>query len=181
MRSRMNIYAYKHGGIFHRVWKDAMLLKETKNYYIVATPSNTRVFEKSAYRWTSRELAINYFSKKHWFNVILMYKPDEEVYYCNLATPCIRELNDLKYIDYDIDVKYFCKSKKMRILDMNEYRANSQKYEYDEWIDRKIKKELNTLKFWIENEIGPFSKQFRKEMLELYKQKNETIKNEEKL
>ncbi len=157
---KISHYAYKYNGSFHRYWKDAIILSETRDYIITVTPCGTNVIEGDGYFWRSRELAINYFSKNKWYNVIIMYKPNEVVYYCNLASPCLIESNSIKYIDYDLDVKYFPKKKHIKVLDRNEYKTNLKKYEYPQDIQDMIEKQLEEIKYLMENEIGPFRKEF---------------------
>lgn len=153
-------YAYKYDGSFHRYWQDALKLSETRDYIITATPSGTNVIEGDGYFWKSRELAINYFSKEKWFNVIIMYKDNEIVYYCNLASPCLIESNSIKYIDYDLDVKYFQKTKQIKVLDRNEYKNNAKLYHYPKDIQNIVEAQLEEIKFLMENEIGPFDPAF---------------------
>ena len=163
-------YAYKHDGSFHRVWTNNTLLCHTKDYYIVGTDENVRVIETKNHYWFTKEPALNYFSKKRWFNIIIMFKEKDIVYYCNLATPILEEMGTLKYIDYDLDVKYYVNSKKIKILDKNEFNVNKFKYKYPEWIEERVLEELKILQSWMKNEIGPFSPQFRekwyKEMIQ---------------
>ncbi|WOO89074.1 DUF402 domain-containing protein [Mollicutes bacterium LVI A0078] len=153
-------YAYKYDGSFHRYWQDALKLAETRDYIITATPKRTNVIEGDGYFWRSRELAINYFSKDKWFNVIIMYKDDEIVYYCNLASPCLIEAQSIKYIDYDLDVKYFPKSKQIKVLDRNEFNNNIETYGYPQQIIDIIEKQMTEIQFLMENEIGPFDPEF---------------------
>lgn len=155
------IYAYKHNGDFHRMWSESEVLQETKDYMVLNTKNNTRVIESTNHCWYTKEEAICYFSKKRWFNIIIMYKPNEVVYYCNLASPILLELDTLKYIDYDLDLKYFVNSKKIVILDKKEFAVNKFKYEYPEWLEEKVQQELKILTTWAKNEIGPFSAEFR--------------------
>ncbi len=153
-------YAYKYDGSFHRFWQDAIKLDETRDYVITTTPKGTNVVEGDGYFWRSRELAINYFSKEKWFNVIIMYKDDEVVYYCNLASPCLIEAKSIKYIDYDLDVKYFPASKKIKVLDLNEYKSNSQIYKYPKSVRDIIENQLEEVQYMMKNEIGPFHPDF---------------------
>lgn len=157
---KINHFAYKYDGTFHRHWQQAIKLSETRDYIITATPQGTSVIEGDGYFWKSRELAINYFSKDKWFNVIIMFKRDEIVYYCNLASPCLIEANSIKYIDYDLDVKYFPKTKQIKILDRNEFKMNSQKYKYPKQINEIIEKQLLEVQLLMKNEIGPFDPDF---------------------
>lgn len=163
MKTIDNVFAYKHDGSFHRVSQGVSLLKETKDYYILLNNKGNTVLEPKKYRWRTKEKAIMYFSKNHWFNVIIMYKKDRIVYYCNLATPILEEQNSLKYIDYELDVKYFVDTKDKILLDVNEYKYHQKKYNYSDKLLKKIEEELEVLNQWIDYEVGPFSEEFRKE------------------
>ncbi len=165
---KLGHYAYKYDGSFHRHWQNAIKLSETRDYIITATPARTNVIEGDGYFWRSRELAINYFSKEKWYNVIIMYKEDEIVYYCNLASPCLVEANSIKYIDYDLDVKYFPKTKQIKILDVNEYRNNIENYKYPPKLQAVIEQQVDEIKFLMNNEIGPFDRQFAIEWKNTY-------------
>ncbi len=158
---KKKIYAYKHNGDFHRMWNESEILKETKDYIICHTPERTLVKESAGHFWKTREPAIAYFSKKRWFNIIIMYKKTEIVYYCNLASPILTEMNTLKYIDYDLDLKYFVEKKQIVILDKKEFAINKFKYDYPKWIEEIVVEELKILNTWAKNEIGPFSEEFR--------------------
>lgn len=162
-------YAYKYDGSFHRYWQNAIKLGETRDYIITATPKGTNVIEGDGYFWKSRELAINYFSKDKWFNVIIMFKDNEIVYYCNLATPCLIETNSIKYIDYDLDVKYFPKTKQIKILDRNEFKNNAKSYKYPQKIMDIVEQQLEEIQMLMKNEIGPFEPQFAKKWDAVYK------------
>lgn len=159
--NKIKIFAYKHNGEFHRLWTESEILVETKDYYIISTPQKVKILENGHHVWYTKEPAIGYFSKKRWFNIIAIYKEKEVMYYCNIASPILKELNALKYIDYDLDVKYFTKSKKIKVLDRKEFAVNKEKYNYPDWICSVVEKELKTLQVWAKNEIGPFSKEFR--------------------
>ncbi len=161
MKKIDKVYAYKHDGSFHRLNDRVNLLKETKDYYIVLNKKNNTIFEKKNHRWKTKEKAVIYFSKNHWFNIMLMFKKDRMVYYCNLASPIMYEHSSLKYIDYDLDVKYFVDTKDKILLDENEYAHHKKKYDYSPKIQKKIDDELKILNKWIDYEIGPFSKEFR--------------------
>ena len=62
--SNLKIYAYKHPGDFHRMWRETKIVKETKDYYVTYTPRRTFVIENNGSKWHTKEDAICYFSKK---------------------------------------------------------------------------------------------------------------------
>lgn len=158
---QIKVYAYKHNGDFHRMWPDTYLLSETKDYYVTGTYVKSKVIESNNHFWYTKEPALCYFSTKRWFNIIIMFKEREIVYYCNLASPILKELDSLKYIDYDLDYKYFVNTNKTKVLDRKEFNINKFKYNYPEWTEKKILKEMKILQSWVKNEIGPFSESFR--------------------
>ncbi len=160
MRNVDRVFAYKHNGSFHRAYLDIELLNETRDYFVLYNKTSNQVYEKKNYKWYTKEDAIFYFSKEHWFNIIVMLKDTGIVYYCNIATPPLYEHNSIKYIDYDLDVKYFPNTKEIKLLDENEYAYNKRKFKYPEEVLNKIDDELKILKKWIKHEVGPFSKEF---------------------
>lgn len=122
------IQSYKHDGSIHRVWKQNFVLENNEDYLIVAS-KKTKVIEVSGRVWYSREPAVSFFSKKHWFNVIAMFKSEGIAYYCNIASPTLVEDGVARYIDYDLDVKCFPDGT-IKILDKNEFVRNSNKMNY---------------------------------------------------
>lgn len=160
------IYAYKHDGSVHRVWNNLNTLKETKDYIILLNAKDNKVEEKDNYSWKTKENAVIYFSKHHWFNIIMMFKEDRIVYYSNLATPPVFEQKVIKYIDYELDIKYFSDTKDYLVLDQKEFNFYSKEYKYSKELLKKIDQEFVILVNWVKNEIGPFSEGFRNEWKE---------------
>ncbi len=177
MSKSVNVFAYKHDASFHREWFDEEILLETKDYLITHSPVSTTVLESRGIYWQTKEPAICYFSKKRWFNIIIMFKPTEIVYYCNLATPILKELNTLKYIDYDLDLKYYTDTKKIIILDKKEFKLNKELYDYPNWIINQINREVKVLQNWAKNEIGPFSVTFRENWSDYIEKEQNEINN----
>lgn len=177
MEKQMKIYAYKHDGGFHRMWYSTREIVQNKDYFINYIPKGCIVVEGIKRKWHTREPAIVYFSKSHWFNIIMIIKEDEISYYCNLASPILNELGSLKYIDYDLDVKYFPKTKTIKLLDQNEFNENCVKLNYSPWIKEKVEKEREILIRWTKEEIGPFNQTFREKYLRIAKEMNESNNN----
>ncbi|AFS00715.1 nucleoside tri-diphosphate phosphatase [Lentilactobacillus buchneri] len=152
------IQSYKHDGSLHRVWRDTMVLKTSENS-LIGCNNHTLVTEDDGRHWVTREPALVYFHKHYWFNVVAMIRDDGIAYYCNLASPYVLDKEALKYIDYDLDVKVFPDGRR-KLLDADEYLAFSKRWNYGPEIDHILKRNVRILVDWIENEKGPFSKEF---------------------
>lgn len=154
----ITIKSYKHDGSLHRTWRDNMVLK-TSDHSIIACNDHTLVTESDGRRWVTREVALVYYHKHFWFNIIAMLRKRGVTYYCNLASPYVLDNEALKYIDYDLDIKVFPDGEK-RLLDLDEYEIHGRRYHYSDDIDRIIKYQIQELVRWIEEGRGPFSQEF---------------------
>ncbi|EHO50812.1 hypothetical protein FC98_GL001360 [Lentilactobacillus kisonensis DSM 19906 = JCM 15041] len=152
------IQSYKHDGSLHRIWRDTMVLK-TSDESLIGCNNHTLVTEDDGRHWVTREPALVYFHKHYWFNVVAMIRDDGIAYYCNLASPYVLDKEALKYIDYDLDVKVFPDGRR-KLLDADEYLAFSKRWNYGPEIDHILKRNVRILVDWINNEKGPFSKEF---------------------
>ena len=92
------IHSYKHDGTLYRSWEEAILL-DVFDDYLVFGNDRTEVTEVDGRTWQTKELAVMYFYKDKWFNVIGKDKQDGIFYKCNMASPYIIEDNTTKYID----------------------------------------------------------------------------------
>ena len=127
------IQSYKHNGTLHRYWDRGLVLEDNEDYIVIAT-KRAKVVEYNGRRWFTREPAVTIFSKKEWWNVICMLKKDGICYYCNIASPCIVNKDNIEYIDYDLDAKLF-QSKEIRVLDEKEYSNHKSLYGYSDDLD----------------------------------------------
>lgn len=171
------IHSYKHNGIIYKSWNQAIYLgydKEEEAYIFVNEYAN--VLEMDGRTWHTKEPAILFFYKKHWYNVIAQCKNNGISYYCNLASPVFIEEKTIKYVDYDLDVKVF-KDGAFKILDWKEYNYHNKKMQYPIELNYKIKEELEKLILKVRDKDGCFSK----EMVEKYYQVYLKIKKQKKL
>ena len=130
---KLQIQCYKHNKELHRMWKEAVVLDEGKDYLICGN-DKTIVIESSGNTWKTKEPAIMYFFKDKWFNVIAQLKKDGIYFYCNIATPYIIEDQMIKYIDYDLDLRIF-PSGEYKVLDKMEYKYHKKLMEYSDELD----------------------------------------------
>lgn len=168
---KYNIHAYKHNGELYKVWDETIFLEQTDEYYVFAN-NKIKVTEKDGRSWRTKELAIIFYYKKRWFNVIAQLKKNGIYYYCNISSPVIIENNTIKFIDYDLDLRIFPDGT-YKVLDKSEYEYHKYIMKYPKEIDEIVKYELNNLIRKYKSRELPFSKDF----IEKYKNKyNNCIK-----
>jgi len=151
----VRIQAYKHDGLFHRMWSHCYLINEDDSYFILAS-IRARVIENNGRVWHTKEPAIFIFSKREWFNVIAMIKETGITYYANVASPTIRDKGFLKYIDYDLDLKLYPNGG-TRILDQNEYERHSKSLDYGDEIKTILNDSVTIIQSKMNNHEFPFS------------------------
>jgi uncharacterized protein len=163
----VQIHSYKHNGKIHRAWIETIIVEATDECLIAAN-NRTKVVESDGRSWFTREPAICYFFKDHWFNVIGMLRNDGITYYCNLGSPYIFEEGAIKYVDYDLDVKVY-PNYNFRILDKDEYEKHRKKMRYPAEIEDMIEQEMRELLEFIKAKKGPFKPGFVEHYYRLYK------------
>jgi protein associated with RNAse G/E len=153
----IQIQSYKHDESLHRIWAQATIIEETDDYVVVAN-HRTKVIESNGRFWHTREPSITWFYKRRWFNIIGIIKRTGIHYYCNIASPFVRDEEALKYIDYDLDVKVI-DDFSYTTLDRNEYNRHKERMDYPKDLKKILEQELFTLKRMIEARETPFSHQ----------------------
>ena len=163
----LNIHSYKHDSKIHRSWDEATYLNEDEEYMIFGN-YKTLVIESDGRTWHTKEPAIMFFSKNHWFNIIGQLKKTGIYYYCNIASPFIIEENTIKYIDYDLDLKVFPDGS-FKVLDRGEYNYHKKIMNYSDDIDKILKQELTILINKVREKEYPFNKETIENYYKLYK------------
>ena len=98
-----------------------------------------------------------------------MLSGEKIVYYCNLSSPFVIDVEGLKYIDYDLDVKVFPNGEVLE-LDRDEYLYNQKVLRYSEKIAEIIEKNLNILIKKIKNRMAPFDNESVMKWYNLYQE-----------
>lgn len=155
MNNKVEIISYKHNGGLHRVWQYAYVVRQTSNM-IVLVNDYPNVIDGDGRRWRTKEPAVCYFFKDHWYNIVCMLRPTGITYYCNLSSPYVKDSEGVKYIDYDLDVKVFPSGDKI-ILDRDEFEFNQVDYAYPEKLIQIVEKEMKDLLNRIDSSDVPFS------------------------
>ena len=163
----LNIHSYKHDSKIHRSWDEATYLNEDEEYMVFGN-YKTLVIESAGRTWHTKEPAIMFFSKKHWFNIIGQLKKTGIYYYCNIASPFIIEKNTIKYIDYDLDLRVFPDGS-FKVLDRGEYNYHKKIMNYSDDIDKILKQELTILINKVREKEYPFNKETIEIYYKLYK------------
>lgn len=115
----VKIIAYKHDGSTHRIWHKNTVLEANDNIIILAN-NKTSVTEFDSRTWVTKEMALVYFHSECWFNIVCMFREDGIHYYCNLSSPFAYDVDGVKYVDYDLDIKKYPDGKYF-LLDEDEY------------------------------------------------------------
>ena len=171
---KYKIHCYKHNGKINQASEEALVLDEFDDM-LVCGNNRVEVTEIDGGTYRTKELAIIFFYKHNWFNIIAQLKKYGLFYYCNIATPYIVDENVIKYIDYDLDLRVFPDGG-FKILDNNEYKFHKKKMHYTKELDMIIQKELDRLIEMKKNNEGPFNPDVVKKYHDKYnKMKDEGI------
>ena len=153
---KFKIHCYKHNGKINQASDEAVVLDVFDDGFVCAN-NRVMVTETNGEKYRTKELAIIFFYKDNWFNVIAQLKKCGLFYYCNIATPYIIDEDVIKYIDYDLDLRVFPDGG-FKILDNNEYQFHKKKMHYPPEIDLIVNNELTKLIQMKKNNLGPFDR-----------------------
>ena len=167
--SKLQVHCYKHNGKINSISDEAIILDETDEYLICGN-YHAKLTDITGNSHRTKEPAIIFFYKNHWFNVIAQFKSFGLFYYCNIASPYIIDQNVIKYIDYDLDLRVFPNGS-YKILDKNEYKYHKKIMNYSDELDFVVHKELETLIKILKNKEGPFNLKQINQYLEMLKNK----------
>lgn len=162
---KFKIHCYKHNGKIYQSSDEAVVLDIFDDYIVCGNKQVLVTEEGRSYH--TKELAIIYFYKNHWFNIIAQLKSFGLFYYCNMASPYYIDEDVIKYIDYDLDLRVFPDGG-FKILDRNEFNYHKKKMNYPHEVEYIVEKELNFLIEMKKNQKGPFNEEEIKRYQEKY-------------
>ena len=171
---KLIVHCYKHNGKIDRISGEAIVLDITDDY-IVCANNKVKLTENDGSTHRTKEIAILFFYKKEWFNILAQLKKYGLFYYCNIASPYIIDGNIIKYIDYDLDLRIFPDGT-FKVLDKNEYKYHKMTMKYSEEIDTIVQDSLNRLIKMKENGDFPFKADTVEKYCEMYKEMTKTEK-----
>lgn len=164
---KLTIHCYKHNGKIDRISGEAIVLDETDEYLVCAN-NKVKLIENDGRSHRTKEIAILFFYKKEWYNILAQLKKYGLFYYCNIASPYIIDGNIIKYIDYDLDLRIFPDGT-FKVLDKNEYRYHKITMRYSDEIDVIVQDSLNKLIDNKNNNAFPFKKEVIEHYYKIYK------------
>ena len=160
----INVQAYKHDGELYRQWNGALVFDDTKDCLVLILPQ-TKVIKNNGQHWRTKEPTLWYFPKHNQFyNATALIRKNGYYIYTNLASPFVFENNTLKFIDYDLDIKYYPGSS-IQVVDVEEYKRHIIKYNYSKEVCNKIEDTKNKLLRMIHNKEFIYAKSFTKKYM----------------
>ena len=164
---KLTIHCYKHNGKIDRISGEAIVLEDNDDYLVCAN-NKVKLTENDGRSHRTKEIAILFFYKKNWYNILAQLKKYGLFYYCNIASPYVIDGNIIKYIDYDLDLRIFPDGT-FKVLDKNEYRYHKITMRYSDDIDLIVQNSLNELIKLKENNEIPFQKNIIEYYYNMYK------------
>ena len=161
------IHCYKHNGKIDRISGEAIVLEDNDDYLVCAN-NKVKLTENDGRSHRTKEIAILFFYKKNWYNILAQLKKYGLFYYCNIASPFVIDGNIIKYIDYDLDLRIFPDGT-FKVLDKNEYRYHKITMKYSDEIDLIVQNSLNELIKLKETNEVPFKKNVIEYYYNMYK------------
>lgn len=150
------INARKFDGVIHRSW-ECNLIEETGDLLIFVGVFKNEIIHPDLGIIRPNTLSYEYYWLNRWYNVFRFHEPDGSFrnFYCNVNKPPTFDSGILDYVDLDIDV-LISKNFEIKILDIEEYRINSQKYGYSDALQKNVKSSVEELIRLAENRQFPF-------------------------
>ncbi len=164
--SYIRILAYKHDGHVRRCWDQGYVLEADENHCVIVT-NKTWVKDDDGHHWYTREPALCFFYTHKWFNTIAMLRENGIYYYTNLASPCLYDGEALKYIDYDLDYKFYPDGT-INLLDEDEYDQHRVEMNYPEEIDGILRKYMQQILALYKSNQEPFNAKCNEELFHEY-------------
>jgi len=103
-------------------------------------------------------ISYEYYWLDRWYNIFRFHEPDGNFrnYYCNINMPPTYQNNVLDYVDLDIDV-LVRDDLSLKMLDEDEYRRNSEVFNYPDELKASVERSLEELLNLIRNREFPFN------------------------
>jgi uncharacterized protein len=103
-------------------------------------------------------VSCEFYWTRRWYNVFRFSEPEGGLrnYYCNIAMPPRVSAGTLEYIDLDIDLVVW-PDRSMDVLDLDDFRRNSEKFRYTKEMIEKAEASLAELRKAVEAGADPFT------------------------
>ena len=153
----ININSRKYDGKIHRSWKAEFI--EQKNSLITFVGEfDQEVIHTHLGVIRRGTVSYEYYWLNRWYNIFRFHEPDGSLrnFYCNINMPPTFENDIINYVDLDVDILVW-KDFSFEVLDLEEFKENSIKFNYSQEIYKETFKSLEELKTMIEKRLFPFS------------------------
>jgi hypothetical protein len=152
----VTIHARKFDGRVHRQWQ-ATLLRQVESLLVVEGVFEEEIRHALLGTIAAGTLSAEYYWTDRWYSIFRFREPTGALrcYYCNINQPATFDGRTLTFIDLDIDV-LVAPDFSYRILDEEEFAANSFKYGYPESVRESARDALVELLALIERRAHPF-------------------------
>lgn len=160
MKSKLNqivtINSLKFDRSISRSWS-AELLDQNNSYLKLVGKFEKEVVHPDLGIIRPGTLSYEFFWFNEWFNIFQFHEPNGEFrnFYCNLSLPPEFHKNFINYVDLDIDI-LIRKDFSFEILDEDEFLYNSEKYNYPEEINIRIRESINKISELLAQRRFPF-------------------------
>lgn len=157
INSIINVQSYKQDGTLYKQYNGLKVIEIT-NSWLVLFAYKTKVAEEQGSKWVMREPMLWFFDRKNnFYNTTTLLRNTGIYYYTNLASPYIFEDDTIKYIDYDLDIKWY-PNEEIRVIDKNEFKRHIKQMNYSKELINKINSTTNKVLNLIYKKEGIFSK-----------------------
>lgn len=157
MTNIVTINTRKYDGSLHRSWK-AELISENNGLLEFVGVFENAVVHPDLGKIRKGTVSYEYYWLDRWYNVFRFHEPSGEFrnFYCNVNLPPVFENGVLDYIDLDIDI-LVSRDMNFEVLDEEEYRQNSARYQYPNKIETGVRKAVQNLTDLIKRRQFPFN------------------------
>lgn len=140
----------------HRSWQ-AELVSENNRYWQFTGVFEQQIVHSELGTIRRGTISHEFYWKRKYFSVFRFHEPDGELrfFYCNINEPPRLNGNILDFVDLDIDI-LVGKDLGVRILDLDEYQANSRRFKYPQSLKQKVDMSIDELLGMIETRSFPF-------------------------
>ena len=139
----LNVQAYKQNGLLYRQWNGVKVIEVSPERWVLFM-YKTKVTEKNGQKWIVREPMIWWMPKYSFYNTTGLIRQSGTFFYTNIASPPIYEDNTIKFIDYDLDIKFYPNTP-IKVVDKMEYENHKIKYKYSVKLQNIIQKTVKNI------------------------------------
>lgn len=152
----IQVNARKFDDRIHRSWKCKFVERRNSLLVFVGEFEN-EVIHNDLGIIKQGTISHEYYWLDRWYNIFRFHEPDGKLrnFYCNINSPPRFEDGVLDYVDFDIDVLVW-QDYRFEILDLDEFHANSIKFNYSDETIENVKNSLAEVLKMVKQRIFPF-------------------------